>query len=75
MEYSKINLAHVVVGTILILLIKKTIFAEKIEFHNKKFNKEQILGGLIFGWTMTGVYPWPLFAQIGSGTTVIIVEC
>jgi uncharacterized membrane protein YedE/YeeE len=69
----------VVVGIISILLIKefniKTIYGKKIEFHNKTFNKGQIYGGLIFGlgWAITGACPGPLFAQIGTGATVMIV--
>ena len=67
----------VVVGIISVWLIKKfnikTIYGEKIEFHPKKFNKGQIYGGLIFGfgWAITGACPGPLFAQIGTGATVI----
>ena len=69
----------VVVGIISVLLIKKyklkTIYGEPIEFVSKKFNKGNIYGGLIFGfgWAITGACPGPLFAQIGTGTTVIIV--
>lgn len=69
----------VVVGLISVWLIKKlnikTIYGEKIEFHPKTFNKGQIYGGLIFGfgWALTGACPGPLFAQIGTGFTVIIV--
>ena len=41
----------------------------------KKFNKGQVYGGLLFGfgWALTGACPGPLFALIGSGSTVIIV--
>ncbi|MBL0050667.1 MAG: YeeE/YedE family protein [Bacteroidetes bacterium] len=69
----------VVVGMISVWLIKKfnikTIYGETIEFHAKTFNKGQIYGGLLFGlgWAVTGACPGPLFAQIGSGTSVIIV--
>ena len=69
----------VVTGIISIWLIKKfnikTISGEKIELPVKKFNKGQIYGGLIFGfgWAITGACPGPLFAQIGSGFSVIIV--
>src|SRR5688572_33332865 len=69
----------VVVGMISVWLIKKfnikTIHGETIKFHRKKFNKGQIIGGLIFGlgWAMTGACPGPLFAQIGAGFTVIVV--
>ena len=46
-----------------------------IEFISKKFNKGNIIGGLIFGfgWAITGACPGPLFALIGNGATVIIV--
>ncbi len=69
----------VVVGIISVWLIKKlgikTIYGEKIEFHSKEFNKGQIYGGLLFGlgWAITGACPGPLFAQIGTGATVIAV--
>ena len=69
----------VVIGIISVFLIKKlnikTIYGEKIEFHDKNFNKGQILGGLIFGlgWAITGACPGPIFAQIGNGVTVMIV--
>lgn len=69
----------VVLGALFVWLIKKfnirTIHGEAIEFHPKKFNKGQIYGGLVFGfgWAMTGACPGPLFAQIGTGATVIAV--
>ncbi|GAO44022.1 DUF6691 family protein [Flavihumibacter petaseus] len=69
----------IIVGVISIWLIKKfkikTIHGEEIVFHPKKFNKGQIYGGLIFGlgWALTGACPGPLFAQIGTGVTVVIV--
>ena len=69
----------VAVGMLSVLLIKKykikTIYGESIEFIPKKFNKGNIYGGLIFGfgWAITGACPGPLFAQIGTGATVIIV--
>jgi hypothetical protein len=69
----------VVVGIISVWLIKKfkikTIYKEPIEFVSKKFNKGNVYGGLIFGfgWAITGACPGPLFAQIGTGATVIIV--
>ena len=67
----------VVVGIISVWLIKKfklkTIYGEPIEFHRKKFNKGQIIGGLTFGlgWAMTGACPGPLFAQIATGFGVV----
>lgn len=69
----------VVVGMISVWLIKKfnikTIDGEKIEFQSKTFNKGQIYGGVIFGlgWAITGACPGPLFAQIGTGATVIAI--
>ncbi len=70
----------ILVGAISILIIKKfnikTIYGEEVEFHPKTFNKGQIYGGLLFGlgWAMTGACPGPLFAQIGTGATVILVS-
>lgn len=69
----------VMVGVISVYLIKhfrlKTIYGEPIELHAKTFNKGQVYGGLMFGagWALTGACPGPLFAQIGSGASVIIV--
>ena len=69
----------VMVGALSVFLIKKfkvkSIYGEQITFHPKKFNKGQIFGGLIFGlgWALTGACPGPLFAQIGTGATVIVV--
>ncbi len=69
----------ILVAMISIFIIKKfnikTIYGEEIIFHKKKFNKGQIYGGLIFGfgWALTGACPGPLFAQIGTGATVVAV--
>jgi uncharacterized membrane protein YedE/YeeE len=69
----------VVTGIISIQLIKrfkiKTISGDPISIEPKKFDKGQIIGGLIFGlgWAITGACPGPLFAQIGSGFTVVAV--
>lgn len=69
----------VLTGIISLWLIKKynikTISGEKIVLPTKKFNKGQIFGGLIFGfgWAITGACPGPLFAQIGSGFSIIII--
>lgn len=69
----------VITGIISMWLIKKfkvkTIYGEPVTFHPKKFNKGQIYGGLLFGfgWALTGACPGPLFAQIGTGATVVIV--
>lgn len=68
----------VVTGIISVWLIKKfkvkTIYGESIVIHPKQFNKGQIYGGLLFGlgWAITGACPGPLYAQIGTGATVII---
>lgn len=69
----------VITGIISVFIIKKfkikTIYGEPIKIPSKTFNKGQIFGGLIFGfgWAITGACPGPLFAQIGTGATVIIV--
>lgn len=69
----------VITGVISVFLIKKfnirTIYGEPIKIAPKTFNKGQIYGGLIFGfgWAMTGACPGPLFAQIGTGATVIAI--
>ncbi len=69
----------ILVGVVSVWLIKKfnikTIYGEPITIAPKKFNKGQIYGGLIFGfgWAITGACPGPLFAQIGTGATVIII--
>jgi uncharacterized membrane protein YedE/YeeE len=69
----------VVTGIISVWLIKrfkvKTIYGEPILLPTKKFNKGQIFGGLIFGlgWAITGACPGPLFAQIGTGLTIVFV--
>jgi uncharacterized membrane protein YedE/YeeE len=69
----------IAVGMLSIFIIRrrniKTIYGEAIEIHPKPFNKGQIYGGLLFGlgWAITGACPGPLFAQIGTGATVIAV--
>jgi uncharacterized membrane protein YedE/YeeE len=69
----------ILVGMISVLIIKrfniKTITGEKIQFPVKKFNLGNIFGGLIFGfgWAITGACPGPLYAQLGTGATVIII--
>jgi uncharacterized membrane protein YedE/YeeE len=69
----------VFIGMISVFIIKryqiKSFAGEDIVLANKSFNVGQIYGGLIFGlgWAMTGACPGPLFAQIGYGTSVIIV--
>lgn len=53
----------------------KSLNGEPIHVAPKTFHKGQIYGGLLFGfgWALTGACPGPLFAQIGTGVTVIIV--
>ena len=69
----------VVTGVISVWIIKKlklkTINGQEITFPVKKFQKGQVFGGLMFGfgWALTGACPGPLFAQIGSGVTIVIV--
>ncbi|WP_316803303.1 DUF6691 family protein [Pedobacter nototheniae] len=69
----------ILVAMISILMIKrfkiKTITGEEVVIHPKKFNKGQIYGGLIFGmgWAITGACPGPLFAQIGTRATVVVI--
>lgn len=69
----------IAVGMLSIFIIRKrnikTIYGEDIEIHPKPFNIGQIYGGLLFGlgWAITGACPGPLYAQIGTGATVISV--
>jgi uncharacterized membrane protein YedE/YeeE len=69
----------VVTGILGVLLIRKlgirTLSGEAIVIPKKPFTKGNIYGGLIFGlgWAVTGACPGPLFAQVGSGFTVVIV--
>jgi uncharacterized protein len=69
----------VFVGIISIAIIKKlkikTIHNEAVIFQEKTFNKGQVIGGLLFGlgWGITGACPGPLFAQIGTGVSVVVV--
>ena len=69
----------VLVGALSVFLIKKfrlkTIHGDDITFSPQSFSKGQIFGGLLFGfgWAMTGACPGPLFAQIGTGASVVIV--
>lgn len=69
----------VAVGAISVALIKrfrvKAITGQRIVIPNKKFNKGQIYGGLIFGigWAITGACPGPLYAQVGAGFGVVLI--
>lgn len=69
----------IAVGLISIQLIKrfniKSLSGEPIKIANKEFRKGQVIGGFIFGlgWAITGACPGPLFAQIGTGFTVVFI--
>jgi uncharacterized membrane protein YedE/YeeE len=69
----------IITGMICLQLIKKfrikTVNNEAIRIIPKTYHKGFIYGGVIFGigWAITGACPGPLFAQIGSGATVVIV--
>lgn len=69
----------VVTGIISVYLIRRfklrTFSGEAITFERKHFHKGQIFGGLLFGvgWAITGACPGPLFAQIGSGFSVVSI--
>jgi uncharacterized protein len=70
----------VLTGIIFVWFIKKfnikTMYGEPIVLLPKKFSKGQVYGGLLFGfgWALTGACPGPLFAQAGTGATVILVS-
>ncbi|MCC5919635.1 MAG: YeeE/YedE family protein [Cyclobacteriaceae bacterium] len=69
----------IAVGAVSIQIIKrfniKTLAGEVIKLAPKEFRKGQIIGGFIFGlgWALTGACPGPIFAQIGSGFTVVAI--
>lgn len=69
----------VVVGIISVWILKKThaksTEGEELTFGVKKFDKGNIIGGLIFGigWGITGACPGPLLALVGSGLTIMIL--
>ncbi|WP_236652765.1 DUF6691 family protein [Chitinophaga vietnamensis] len=69
----------VITGIISVQVIKrfriKTFGGEPISIAPKTFSKGQVFGGLIFGlgWAITGACPGPLFAQIGSGFTIVVI--
>ncbi|PRY87564.1 DUF6691 family protein [Mongoliibacter ruber] len=69
----------IAVGALSIFLIKKfnikSLKGEVINIPKKEFRKGQIIGGFIFGlgWAITGACPGPLYAQIGTGFTVVAV--
>ncbi len=53
----------------------RTIDGEIVEKPVKPYHHGVIIGSLIFGvgWALTGACPGPLYAQIGSGYTVVII--
>ena len=69
----------IITAMISLQLIKKfrirTVNNEAIRIIPKTYHRGFIYGGVIFGigWAITGACPGPLFAQIGSGATVVIV--
>jgi uncharacterized protein len=69
----------VITGIISVWIIRKfrvrTIEGDPVVIPPKKFHKGIVYGGLLFGfgWALTGACPGPLFAQIGSGATVVVV--
>ncbi|MFZ1748705.1 MAG: DUF6691 family protein [Saprospiraceae bacterium] len=69
----------IVVGAISVWLIRKfkvkTIYGEDIVIVTKPYNKGVIYGGLIFGigWAITGACPGPLFAQVGTGASIVLL--
>src|SRR4051812_21900471 len=69
----------VMVAMLSVWLLKKwnvkSISGEAITLQPKNFQKGQIYGGLIFGlgWALTGACPGPIYAQIGTGVTVVLV--
>ncbi|TVP54421.1 MAG: transporter, partial [Mongoliibacter sp.] len=69
----------IAVGALSIQIIKKfdikSLRGESINIPKKEFRKGQIIGGFIFGlgWAITGACPGPLYAQIGTGFTVVAV--
>jgi uncharacterized membrane protein YedE/YeeE len=69
----------IAVGLVSVWLIKKfnikTIYGESIKINDKKFDRGQIYGGLLFGfgWAITGACPGPLYALVGYGASAIVV--
>ncbi len=71
----------VAVGALSVWIIRKmgvkSIEGNVIELKDKAPNyKSAYIGGTIFGlgWAMTGACPGPMYALVGSGTTVLIVS-
>lgn len=53
----------------------RSLSGKQISVGDKSVSKGQVIGGLLFGfgWAATGACPGPLFAQIGSGATIVLV--
>lgn len=70
----------VITGFISLQIMKrfkvKSLDGNPVQLQPKTFHKGQIFGGLLFGfgWAMTGACPGPLFIQIGSGATIIVIS-
>lgn len=71
----------IAVGALSVLIIRKlgakSIEGNVIELNDKAPNyKSAYIGGTIFGlgWAMTGACPGPMYALVGSGTTVFLVS-
>jgi len=74
--YGIIGSAILVAMTSVALIKKyrlKSVEGEVISTPEKKFHWGNVIGGLLFGlgWAITGACPGPIFAQIGSGFTVV----
>ncbi len=69
----------IVVGAILMFLIRrlslKTIDGESITLPAKRLDKGVVIGGMMFGfgWALTGACPGPLYALVGTGSSVMII--
>ena len=78
--YGIIGTAVAVAAVSLLLIRKldiKSISGESVTIQRREYEggKSQIFGGIIFGagWALLGACPGPLYALIGTGTTVLIV--
>jgi len=69
----------IVTAAIGVLIIKKfkikSFDGSEIVIPTKKFQKGNVIGGLLFGfgWAVTGACPGPLFSLTGYGYTVFII--
>ena len=71
----------IAVGALSVWIIRKlgvkSIEGNVIELKDKALNyKSAYIGGTIFGfaWAMTGACPGPMYALVGSGTTVFLIS-